>query len=85
VESSIAGFSAAFLPATSKAHAHWYSVKSVIEGVPRLAETLGVSNDSLYKIMSSSAFGWILKGGGFILFADKFKTFLASVSTQLSR
>jgi hypothetical protein len=61
LESSLPGFFAAFLSAAAKANAHWYSVKSLSEGVPSLAALLGVSNDNLDLILSLSGFGRIPK------------------------
>ena len=43
-ESLFAGGGAAFLSAAATANAHWYSVKSLSDGVPSLAELLDVSN-----------------------------------------
>jgi hypothetical protein len=63
LESWLPGFFAAFLSAAAKADAHWYSVKSLSEGFPSLAELLGVSNDNLDQLLSLSGFGWIQKCG----------------------
>ena len=82
LESSLSGFFAAFLSAAGKADAHWYSVKSLSEGVPSLAGLLGISNDNLDKILSLSGFGRIPKGGGLLFLADKFKNFLVLSDTQ---
>ena len=82
LESSLPGFFAAFLSAAAKADAHWYSVKLLSEGVPSLAALLGVSNNNLDMILSLSGFGRILKGGGLVFLADKFKNFLVLSDTQ---
>ena len=82
LESSLSGFFAAFLSAAAKADAHWYSVKSLSEGVPSLAGLLGISNDNLDKILSLSGFGRLQKGGGLVFLADKFKNFLVMSETE---
>ena len=70
LESSLTGFVAAFLSAAAKADAHWYSVKSLSEGVPSLAALLGVSNNNLDLILLLRGFGQIQKGGGLVCLAD---------------
>jgi hypothetical protein len=82
LESWLPGFFAAFLSAAAKADAHWYSVKSLSEGFPSLAELLGVSNDNLDQLLSLSGFGWIRKGGGLVFLADNFKNFLVMSDTE---
>ncbi len=82
LESWLPGFFAAFLSAAAKADAHWYSVKSLSEGVPSLAELLGVSNGNLDQLLSLSGFGWIQKGGGLVFLADNFKNFLVMSDTE---
>jgi hypothetical protein len=57
LESWVPGFFAAFLSADAKAGAHWYTVKSLSEGVSSLAELLGVSNGNLDQLLSLSGFG----------------------------
>ena len=76
------GFFAAFLFSAAKAKAHWYRVKSLSEGVPSLAELLGVSKGNLDQILSFSGFGWIRKGGGLVFLADNFKNFLVMLDTE---
>ncbi len=70
VESCFSDILAAFLLAVAKEDAHWYSVKSLSQGVPSLAALLGVSNDNLDMIVSLSGFGRIPKGGGLVFLAD---------------
>jgi hypothetical protein len=82
LKSWLPGFFAAFLSAAAKADAHWYSMKSLSEGVPSLAELLGVSSDNLDQILSLSGFGWIQKGGGLVFLADNFKKFLVMSDTE---
>ena len=82
LESWLAGFFAAFLLAAAKADAHWYSVKSLSEGVPSLAELLSMLSDNLDQILSLSGFGWIRKGGGLVFLADNFKNFLVMSDTE---
>jgi hypothetical protein len=82
LESSLSGFFAAFLSAAAKADAHWYSVKSLSEGVPSLAALLGVSNDNLDLILSLSGFGRIKKGGALVFLAKNFKNFLVMSDTE---
>jgi hypothetical protein len=82
LESSLTGFFAAFLSAAAKADAHWYSVKSLSEGVPSLAALLGISNDNLNLILSLCGFGRIQKDGGLLFQAEKFKNFLAMSDTE---
>ena len=82
LESWLAGFFAAFLSAAAKADAHWYSVKSLSENVPSLAELLGVSNDNLGQFLSLSGLGSIRKGGGLVVLADNFKNFLVMSDTE---
>jgi hypothetical protein len=82
LESWLSGFFAAFLAAAAKADAHWCSMKSLSEGVPSLAELLGVSNDNLDQLLSLSGFGWIRKGGGLVFLADNFKNFLVMSDTE---
>jgi hypothetical protein len=55
-----------YLGFSQPANAHWYSVKSLSEGVPSLAALLGVSNDNLNMLLSLSGFGRIPKGGGLV-------------------
>jgi hypothetical protein len=57
-------------------------VKSLSDGVPSLAELLGVSNDNLDQLLSLSGFGWIRKGGGLVFLADNFKNFLVMLDTE---
>ena len=76
LESLLAGVSA-FLSAAATANAHWYSVKCLSDGVPSLSDFLGISNVKLNKILALSDFGRLHKGGEFVFFADKFKSFLA--------
>jgi hypothetical protein len=52
LESWLPGFFAVFLSAAAKANAHWYSVKSLFEGVPSLAELLGVLHGNLDQLLS---------------------------------
>jgi hypothetical protein len=73
---------AAFLSAAAKADAHWYSVKLLSEGVPSLAELLGVLNGNLDQLLSLSGFGWIRKGDGLVFLADNFKNFLVMSDTE---
>jgi hypothetical protein len=75
-------FFAAFLSAAAKTDAQWYSVKSLSEGAPSLAELLGVSNSNLDQLLSLSCFGWIRKGGGLVVLADNFKNFLVMSDTE---
>jgi hypothetical protein len=82
LESSLTGFFATFLSAAAKADAHWYSVKSLSEGVPSLASLLGVSSNNLEMILSLSGFGRIQKGGGLVFLQDKFKNFLVTSETE---
>jgi hypothetical protein len=82
LESWLPGFFVAFLSAAAKADAHWYSMKSLSEGVPSLAELLGVSNANLDQLLSLSGFGWIRKGGGLVFLADNFKNFLVMLDTE---
>jgi hypothetical protein len=81
-ESWLPVFFAAFLSAAAKADAHWDSVQSLSEGVPSLAELLGVSNGNLDQLLSLSGFGWIRKGGGLVFLADNFKNFLVMSDTE---
>ena len=76
LESQFAGVFAAFLLAVGKADAHWCSVKCLSDGVPSLPDLLGISNTKLSKILASSDFGRLNKGGGFLFRADTFKNFL---------
>ena len=82
LESWLPGFFAAFLSAAAKVDAHWYSVKSLSEGVSNLVELLGVANGNLHQLLSLSGFGWIRKGGGLVFLADNFKNFLVMSDTE---
>jgi hypothetical protein len=82
LESSLPGFFAAFLSAAAKADAHWYSVKSLSDGVSSLAELFGASNDNLDQLLSLSGFGWTQKGGVLVFLADNFKNFLVMSDTE---
>jgi hypothetical protein len=82
LESSLTGFFAAFLSAAAKADAHWYSMKSLSEGVPSLAGLLGVSSNNLDMILSLCGFAWLQKGGELVFLADKFKNFLVMSETE---
>ena len=82
LESAFTGFFAAFLSAAAKVDAHWYSVKSLVDGVPSLAGLLGVSNENLEMILSLSGFSWIKKGSRLVFQADKFKNFLVMSKTE---
>jgi hypothetical protein len=82
LESSLTGIFATFLSAAAKADAHWYSVRSLSEGVPSLAALLGVSSNNLDTILTLSGFGRIQKGGGLVFLQDKFKNFLVTSETE---
>jgi hypothetical protein len=79
LESSLTGF---FLSAAAKTDAHWYSVKSLSEGVPSLASLLGMSNDNLDLILSLSGFSQIQKGVGLVFLSETFKNFLVMSNTK---
>jgi hypothetical protein len=78
----LGGFAAFLLSAAAKADAHWYSVKSLSEGVPSLAELLGVLNGNLDQILFLSGFGWIQKSSGLVFLADNFESFLVMPDTE---
>jgi hypothetical protein len=76
LESTFLADFAAFLSGASKADAHWYSVKSLSEGIPSLSDLFGLSEKKLNEFLVLSGFGKLVSGDCFRFWPDKFKNFL---------
>jgi hypothetical protein len=65
-----------FFVGAAAAEAHWYSMKTIHEGIPTLASVFGISQENLNLLLVAGGLGILRKDGKLVFKKAKFASFL---------